>query len=129
MDWESKFVVVGSVFLFNWLVFDALFGNRVVLNLVNLGLLVYVGWSLLKEREAVDIYLHMNIGDFYGIALFVYLMNLIFNRWMGMYLWLYTPVNVLIVAYTIWFTYSNRSLVRLYLELVWLRFQSTLGLR
>jgi hypothetical protein len=129
MDTDSKFVVVGSILLFNWLIFDALYGIRIVLNLINLGLLLYLGWSIFKKRIALDIYLKMNIGSIYIYAFFAYIVNLIFNLWMGMYPWLYAPINVIIVAYSSWFTYRNWSLVRLYLELIWLRFRAIFGLR
>ena len=129
MDTDSKFVAVGSILLFNWLIFDALYGIRIVLNLINLGLFFYVGWSIYKKRTALNIYLKMNIADIYGIAIFTYVVNLIFNHWLAMYPWLFTPINILIVAYTLWSTYSNRGLIRLYLELIWMRLRVTFGLR
>jgi|GEM_PF-3859947 hypothetical protein len=129
MDPDTRFIVVGSVLLFNWLIFDARFGNRLVLNIINLALLLYVGWSVFRERVGISMHLRMNIGAIYSYALFAYLVNLIFNRWLAMYSWLFTPVNVLIVGYTFWFTYRNWSLVRLYLDLIWLRLLALLRLR
>ena len=129
MDSDTRFIVVGSVLLFNWLIFDARFGNRLVLNIINLILLLYVVWCVLRDRVGISMHLRMNIGAIYSYALFAYVVNLIFNRWLAMYPWLFTPINVLIVGYTLWFSYSNWELVRLYLELLWIRLKVTLRLR